>query len=77
MAKQVDRRTGRVTPAGVLRVAVRYLDDLLALASGGCFVAAAYELAGTGWAKAVAGCCLMVYAIVVARARREVNGPCC
>lgn len=70
MAKQVNRRAGRLTPRGILSAVAQYLDDLLALAAGGCFVASAYELAGTGWAKATAGVCLLVYAVVVARAKR-------
>lgn len=61
---------------GVLRLcrAVRrslglYLDDLLLLAGGACFVAAAREAWGRPAALAVAGACLVVYAIMVARAR--------
>lgn len=71
MAKQVDRRTHCVTLRGALKAVAVYLDDLLALVAGGCFVAAAYELAGAGWAKAVAGVCFLGYAIVVAKARKE------
>lgn len=71
MAKRVARRTQRVTVRGVLKAVAMYLDDLLMLAAGGCFVAATYELAGAGWAKAVAGACLLGYAMVVARAKRE------
>lgn len=70
MAKRINRREGHVTPMGILQAVAKYFDDILALASGVCFVASAYELAGTGWAKAVAGVCLIVYAIVVARAKR-------
>lgn len=46
-----------------------YLDDLLMLSGGACFVAAAAEL-GRGAALAVAGVCLVAYAVVIARARR-------
>lgn len=46
-----------------------YLDDLLMLAGGVCFVSAAAEL-GRGAALAVAGVCLVAYAVVIARARR-------
>lgn len=71
MAKQLSRRAGRVTPAVVLKVISTYLDDLLALASGICFVASAYELAGAGWAKATAGVCLLFFSIMVARAKED------
>lgn len=46
-----------------------YLDDLLFLAGGCCFVRAADGLAGRDWAIAVAGVCLVAYALVVARSR--------
>lgn len=46
-----------------------YLDDLLFLAGGICFVRAADGLAGRDWAAAVAGVCLVAYALVVARSR--------
>lgn len=46
-----------------------YLEDLLALVAGGCFVSAAYELLGGSWSKAVAGGYLLACAIVVARAK--------
>lgn len=46
-----------------------YLDDLLFLAGSACFVRAADGLAGRDWAIAVAGVCLVAYAIVVARSR--------
>ena len=42
-----------------------YLDDLLLLAGGACFVRAAWELGGRS-----AGGCLVAYAVVIARARR-------
>ena len=47
-----------------------YLDDLLMLAGGGCFVRAAWELGGRPAALLVAGGCLVAYAVVIARARR-------
>lgn len=47
-----------------------YLDDLLLIGGGSCFVAAADELAGRAWATVVAGACLVAYAIVVAMSRR-------
>lgn len=71
MAKQLSRRAGRVTLAGIGKAILKYLDDLLALASGICFVASAYELAGAGWAKATAGVCLLFFSIMVARAKKD------
>lgn len=47
-----------------------YLDDLLLLAGGACFVRAAWELGGRSAALLVAGGCLVAYAVVIARARR-------
>ncbi len=52
------------------RVLAMYLDDLLMVASGVCFVSAASGLFGAEVAKVVAGVCLLVYAVVVARAKR-------
>ena len=46
-----------------------YLDDLLMLAGGGCFVRAAWEAWGRPAALAVAGVCMVAYAVAVARAR--------
>ena len=46
-----------------------YLDDLLLLAGGGCFVRAALDLGGRPAALATAGVCLTAYAGVVARSR--------
>ncbi len=46
-----------------------YLDDLLMLAGGWCFVQAAWETWGRPAALAVAGACLVAYAVMVARAR--------
>ena len=46
-----------------------YLDDLLLLAGCGCFVRAAWEEWGRPAALAVAGTCLVAYALVIARAR--------
>ena len=53
----------------VVRTLGLYLDDLLLLAGGGCFVQAALDLAGRSAALATAGVCLTVYAVVVARSR--------
>lgn len=52
------------------KVLAMYLDDLLMVASGVCFVSAAFGLFGAEVAKAVAGVCLLAYAVVVARAKR-------
>ena len=46
-----------------------YLDDLLLLAGGGCFVRAALDLGGRPAALATAGVCLTAYSVVVARSR--------
>lgn len=46
-----------------------YLDDLLMVAAGVCFVTAAAQLGGRPAALMVAGVCMLAYAIVVARAR--------
>ena len=46
-----------------------YLDDLLLLAGGVCFVQAAIDLGGRPAALVTAGVCLTVYAVVVARSR--------
>lgn len=70
MDEQIERGKVRVAILRLRKAVVLYLDDLLALVAGGCFVAAAYELVGAGWAKAVAGVCFLGYAIVVAKARK-------
>ena len=46
-----------------------YLDDLLLLAGGGCFVRAALDLGGRPAALVTAGVCLTAYAVVGARSR--------
>ena len=46
-----------------------YLDDLLLLAGGVCFVRAALDLGGRPAALVTAGVCLTAYAVVVARSR--------
>ena len=46
-----------------------YLDDLLLLAGGGCFVRAAWEAWGRPAALAVVGVCLVAYALLIARSR--------
>ncbi|OUN05507.1 hypothetical protein B5G43_12540 [Flavonifractor sp. An92] len=51
------------------RALALYLDDLLLLAGGVCFVRAALDLGGRPAALAVAGVCLTAYAVLVARSR--------
>ncbi len=46
-----------------------YLDDLLLIGAGLCLVIAAYEQYGRPAGFAVAGICLAVYAVVIARSR--------
>ena len=61
-------------PGRTAEVLGTYLDDLLLLAAGMCFVLAALELLGRPWALVTAGVCLAVYAVVVARSRRGGGG---
>lgn len=51
------------------RTVALYLDDLLLLGGGCCFVRAAWELGGRPAALVVAGGCLVTYAVVIATAR--------
>lgn len=51
-----------------------YLDDLLLVAAGVCFTAAAGQTFGSSGALAVAGACCLGYGVVVARARRGGGG---
>ena len=53
----------------VVRGLALYLDDMLLLAGGVCFVKAALDLGGRPAGLAVAGACLTAYAIVVATSR--------
>lgn len=53
----------------VVRTLGLYLDDLLLLAGGVCFVRAALDLGGKPAALVTAGICLTAYAVVVARSR--------
>jgi hypothetical protein len=52
-----------------LRVLGKYLDDLLALAAGTCFITAAAMWFDLPAALAVAGVCLAIYAVAVARSK--------
>ncbi|BAK99199.1 hypothetical protein OBV_20010 [Oscillibacter valericigenes Sjm18-20] len=60
--------------APVLREAVRtlglYLDDLLLIGAGACFVLGAQEAFGKAAALAASGVWLSLYAVVIAKARR-------
>ena len=53
----------------VVRGLALYLDDMLLLAGGVCFVKAALDLGGRPAGLGVAGACLTAYAIVVAKSR--------
>ncbi len=48
-----------------------YLDDLLMVSAGVCFTTAAGLSFGLSAALTVAGACLLVYSVVVARARKD------
>lgn len=58
----------------VVRALGLYLDDLLMLAGGICFVRAAGQRWGETGALAVAGICLVAYALVIARSRQGGGG---
>lgn len=47
-----------------------YLDDLLLIAAGVCFTAAALQTFGRSAALTVAGACCLGYSVVVARSRK-------
>lgn len=59
--------------ASLWRFFVLYLEDLLLLASGALFVAAAAIRMGLPAALATAGFWLAIYAVVIARAKRGGN----
>lgn len=54
-----------------LQIISLYMDDLLLLGGGACFVRAAYLCQGDAAAYAVTGACLTAYALVIARSRRR------
>ena len=60
-----ERRSRRLAALG------RYLDDLLLLGGGMCFVGAAALQFGFAAALTAAGSCLVIYAWIVARAGRK------
>lgn len=71
--KALRGRASRLEMAAIRAVGCwfgTYLDDLLLLAAGICFVSAADGLLGPEWAKVVAGVALLSYAAIVARAKR-------
>lgn len=69
-----DKRKPILSRAAPLwRVLVMYLEDLLLLASGGMFVAAAAIQLGLSAALATAGFWLAIYAVVIAKAKRGGN----
>lgn len=65
---RLRRRTVRMIRAAVSVLGL-YLDDLLLLAGGVCFVQAALDLGGRPAALVTAGVCLTAYAFMVARSR--------
>ena len=66
-SRLLSRTGGWLRTAG--RLLGLYLDDLLLLAGGVCFVRAAFDLGGRPVALVTAGVCLTAYAVVVARSR--------
>ena len=62
----------RAAPAirKVVRTLVLYMDDLLLIGAGTCFILGAQEAFGKAAALAVSGVWLSLYAVVIARARR-------
>ena len=76
MKKKMKTIWSRAAPAlrrcfgRAVKTLILYLDDLLLLSAGACFVAAAAEQYGRSAALTVAGVCLSVYAIILARARK-------
>lgn len=55
----------------ILQTISLYIDDLLLLGGGACFIRAAYLWLGDAAAYAAAGMCLTAYAMVIARSRRR------
>ena len=60
--------------ARLLRALVLYMDDLLLLGGGCCFVSAAWEALGRPAGMAVAGGCLCAFALVIAKSRKGGEG---
>lgn len=55
----------------ILQTVSLYIDDLLLLGGGACFIRAVYLWLGDAGAYAAAGMCLTAYAVVIARSRRR------
>lgn len=73
--KRCPIRTHFQTAVQKLReILVIYLDDLLLIGGGGCFVAAACEYAGRPAGLAVAGAWMCILALVIARSRNGGGG---
>lgn len=70
----MEKKTLWSRAAPVRKALVLYLEDLLLLAAGICFVFAAAERGGRPAALAVAGTWLAIYAVVIARAKRGGSG---
>lgn len=68
-AKRKLRRLER--RVAILKTLGTYLDDLLLLGGGGCFIAGAALKWGAAEALGVAGMSLVAYAVIVARAGRR------
>lgn len=58
----------------LLPVLALYLDDLLLIGGGCCFVAAAWEYAGRPAGLAAAGAWMCIFALVIARSRKGGGG---
>ena len=58
----------------LLKVLGLYLDDLLLIGGGCCFVTAAWEYAGRPAGLAVSGICMCILALVIARGRKGGGG---
>ena len=69
MGKNARREARRRARGKAARVLGTYLDDLLAVAAGGCLITAAALAVGAAAAFGVAGVCLGAYARIVARGR--------
>lgn len=65
------RERRRIQRRRMARLLGTYLEDLLAVAGGVCFVASAAVGLGGAAALATAGVCLTAYAVAVARAARK------
>ena len=63
--RQLERRNALLKTLGT------YLDDLLLLGGGGCFIAGAALKWGAAEALGVAGMSMVAYAVIVARAGRR------